>query len=142
MSKVGPILCVEDDEDDQYLIEQLLRELGVTNPIEFFGDGQQALTYLEKTREQPFLILCDINMPRMNGIELRQRIDANWYLRKKAIPFIFLTTAGEDRLVELAYTSTIQGFFQKAHGYEDLKQQLNRIVNYWRSCSHPHTLFD
>jgi CheY-like chemotaxis protein len=112
------------------------------NPIEFFGDGQQALAYLEKTKEQPFLILCDINMPRMNGIELRQRIDASGYLRKKAIPFIFLTTAGEDRLVELAYTSTIQGFFQKAHSYEDLKQQLNMIVMYWLRCSHPHTLFD
>ena len=81
MSKKGPILLIEDDEDDQLLISQAIHRLALANPVHIFHNGQEALAYLEATKEQPFLILCDINMPLLNGLELRAEINQNEYLR-------------------------------------------------------------
>ena len=71
----GPILLIEDDEDDQFLLQQMIHGLDVKNQLRFFSNGQQVLDYLRVTQEQPFVILCDVNMPVMNGLELRRKID-------------------------------------------------------------------
>lgn len=138
MSVKGPIISVEDDEDDQYLIRRGLEALGVSNKLLFFPNGLAALEYLEKMIEQPFLILCDINMPLMNGLELRQRINSSENLRRKSIPFIYLTTASNSELVRTAYDQTVQGFYKKATTYQGLQEQLALIVAYWKSCLHPN----
>ena len=67
------VLLVEDDEDDQYLIKEAVQALGLPNEVRFFSNGQLALDYLEITAEQPFIILCDINMPIMNGLACTSR---------------------------------------------------------------------
>lgn len=141
MSLKGPIISIEDDEDDQYLIERILTDLAIPNEIRFFQNGQAALQYLEATPEQPFLILCDINMPVMNGIELRRRITGSEYLKKKAIPFIFLTTASNQELVQIAYDETVQGFYKKSTDFVDFREQIRLIVKYWQSCLHPNSQF-
>ncbi|KAB7733151.1 response regulator [Rudanella paleaurantiibacter] len=137
MSLKGPIISVEDDEDDQYLIGETLKNLGVPNEVRFFPNGEAALQYLETTTEQPFLILCDINMPLMNGLELRQRILANQHLAQKAIPFIFLTTAATPQIIRTAYDATVQGFYKKATDYASMQHQLKLIIDYWQHCMHP-----
>lgn len=138
MSKKGPILLIEDDEDDQFLISQAVQQLAIVNPVAVFHDGQEALYYLETTQEQPFLILCDINMPRLNGLELRARINQSEYLRKKAIPFVFLTTTASAETVREAYDESVQGFYQKAVSQAGLQAQLRLIVEYWQTCLHPN----
>lgn len=138
MSLKGPIVSIDDDEDDQYLIGQTLKELNIPNKILFFGNGQEALHYLETTTEQPFLILCDVNMPIMNGLELRFRINASEYLRQKSIPFIYLTTAANTQLIRTAYDSAVQGFYKKASDYIGMRYQIRLIVEYWQSCLHPN----
>lgn len=141
MSVKGPIISIEDDVDDQYIIRQVIRELGVSNDLIFFNNGQEALAYLQTMTEQPFLILCDINMPLMDGIELRERICSDEQLERKSIPFIFLTTAADKKMVRDAYDATVQGFFQKADTYDGLRQQLRLIIEYWGACLHPNSLF-
>lgn len=136
----GPIIIIEDDEDDQFFIKKILDELDVPNAVHFFENGQQVLDYLSVNVEQPFIILCDVNMPLMGGLELRRHIDANEVIKKKAVPFIFLTTDASPRLVQDAYEATIQGFFKKAVGYQAAKEQLQWIVGYWLHCIHPHNL--
>ena len=138
MSIKGPIISIEDDVDDQFLIQSVVEELGLPNKILFFGNGLEALLFLETTQEQPFLIICDINMPVMNGLELRERIDKNDYLRKKSIPFIFLSTADNPLVIETAYQSTIQGFFKKENSFNDLKNRIKIIFDYWQCCLHPN----
>jgi CheY-like chemotaxis protein len=138
MSLNGPILCIDDDEDDQYLICQALNQLMLPNPVVLLTDGQQALDYLLATQERPFLILCDINMPLMNGLELRRQVNASEYLRKKSIPFVFLTTTASEYSVEEAYKESVQGFYQKATTYPALSRQLKLIVEYWQNCLHPN----
>lgn len=138
MSKKGPILLIEDDEDDQLLISQAIQRLAVTNPIRIFHNGQEALDYLEKTQERPFLILCDINMPLLNGLELRAEINQKEYLRQKAIPFVFLTTTASPETIRVAYDESVQGFYQKAVSQVGLQHQLKLIIDYWQSCLHPN----
>lgn len=138
MSLRGPIVSIEDDADDQYLLKSVLEEMKIPNAVHFFDNGLEALKYLEVTKEQPFLILCDINMPVMNGLELRQYIDGNDYLKKKSIPFVFLSTSGNARLVEVAYESTIQGYYKKASGFDAFKKQIELIIEYWKACLHPN----
>ncbi|WP_353720429.1 response regulator [Dyadobacter sp. 676] len=138
MSVRGPIISIEDDVDDQFLIRSVVEELDIPNELLFFNNGVDALMYLETTRDQPFLILCDINMPVMNGLEFRERIEKNEYLRKKSIPFVFLSTADNPLVIEAAYGSTIQGFFKKENSFEDLKDRIRVIYDYWSYCLHPN----
>ena len=133
----GPILYVEDDEDDQFLLTQAMKAVGVANKICFFSNGEAALTYLKTTQERPFLILCDINMPVMNGIELARTIYENEFLRHKSIPFVYLTTAANPELVKTAYEMPVQGFYQKPATNEELQAQLRLIIDYWTSCLRP-----
>lgn len=139
MSNQGPILLIEDDEDDQLLISQAIRRVDIVNPIYLFHNGQDALAYLEGTPQQPFLILCDINMPRLNGLELRAKINQSAYLREKAIPFVFLTTTASREAIRQAYDESVQGFYQKATSLAELDKQIRLIVEYWQSCLHPNS---
>ena len=142
MSAQGPILIIEDDEDDQFMIRLALDQLNVSNDKRFFDNGQRALDYLLTTTEQPFLIFCDINMPLLNGLELRETINENEYLRKKAVPFVFLTTSANQNAVRIAYDLTVQGYFKKASSFEGIKAQLQLTVAYWKSCLHPNNIAD
>jgi CheY-like chemotaxis protein len=135
-----PIVIVEDDADDQYFIRTICEKLGVTAELLFFDNGQRALTYLETTTSRTFLILCDINMPIMNGLELRRKIQENTRLRRKSIPFVFLSTAARQKEVEEAYDLTVQGFFVKAPHLSDMEKSIELILRYWLDCKHPNSL--
>ena len=138
MSLKGPYVVVEDDEDDQFLIGEALKAVQLSNEVRYFSNGQVALDYLKTTPEQPSLILCDVNMPLMNGLEFRQRINQDEHLRKKSIPFVFLTTSSSVDAIETAYQHSVQGFFKKASRYADLEEQIRLIVMYWQGCLHPN----
>ena len=133
----SPIVFIDDDEDDQTMFQQALAELSVPHPVVFFSDGQAALDYLSTTTQLPFLIISEISMPRMSGLELRQQLEQNPVLRKKSIPFIFMTYPVVDHLVEEAYELTIQGLFEKKTSFDEWKQQLRDILRYWTECQHP-----
>ena len=90
MNKNGEIIIIEDDADDRELFAEIFTALKINNEIRFFTNGIDALEYLEKPEIEPFLILSDINMPKLNGFELRQRVFTNTELSKKCIPYIFL----------------------------------------------------
>lgn len=137
--KSGPIILVEDDMDDQELIIDALKLLKVPNEIKTFDNGQKAFDFLKITDKQPFLILSDVNMPVINGLQLKHEIEKNEYLRTKCIPFIFLSTSAEAKAVEEAFALGVQGFFVKEITYEGIHQQLKGIVDYWKSCRHPNS---
>lgn len=138
MAKNGPIILVEDDTDDQDIMHDVLRSLNVPNALVVFKNGKEAEAYLRTTTEQPFLILCDINMPVMNGLELRAIIENDPFLRGKSIPFVFLSTTGNPITVRKAYDLTVQGFFQKKNNLAELTANLKMIIAYWHACLHPN----
>ena len=137
--KNGPIIIIEDDADDKKLLEDVLRELKIHNSITWFDNCHRALQYLRETPVQPFIIFSDVYMPGFTGIELKRQIDADPELRKKSIPFVFLTTTITQETVDEAYSDmTVQGFFAKEYSYEKLKETLKIIVDYWSVCQHPN----
>lgn len=138
MNKTGPIVIIEDDTDDQNILTDIFQELNYENELIFFGDGIQALEYLTNTDIEPFLVLSDINMPKLNGMELREKIINNEDLRMKSIPYLFFSTSAEQNHVIDAYSRSIQGFFIKPHSYDNLKKILVKIVEYWQACESPN----
>lgn len=138
MNKDGPIIIIEDDMDDQYILTEIFNELNYENKLIFFGDGVQALEYLVKTDVEPFLVLSDINMPKLNGMELREKVHNNEDLRLKSIPYLFFSTSAEQKHVIDAYSRSIQGFFIKPSNYDKLKSVIVKIVEYWQECESPN----
>ncbi|ARK08845.1 response regulator [Fibrella sp. ES10-3-2-2] len=137
MSITAPIVCIEDDEDDQHLLKLVFKDLQIERELLFFDNGETALEYLIHTEQKPSLILCDVNLPIINGVELRKQLNSNEALRKKSIPFLFFSTSADLRLVRTAYELTVQGFFRKANSYASLKRQIGLILDYWNDCIHP-----
>src|SRR5438045_4972334 len=134
MNKSGPIIIIEDDLDDQDVLTDVFKELNYRNKLIFFCDSLQALEYLTKTEIEPFLVLSDINMPKLNGMELREKVHNNEDLRLKSIPYLFFSTSAEQKHVIDAYSRSIQGFFVKQTNYDKLKKVIVKIVEYWQEC--------
>lgn len=138
MNKSGPIIIIEDDLDDQDILTEIFQELDYKNEIIFFNEGEKALDYLTDTNIEPFIIFSDINMPKLNGMELRAKIHENEDLRIKSIPYLFFSTSAEQQHVVDAYSKSIQGFFVKPKKYEEIKETIKTIVEYWQKCVSPN----
>lgn len=136
----GPIIIIEDDMDDQELLKEIFSELEVPNLIRFFTSCQQAFDYLMSTMEKPFLIISDINVPAMTGLDFCRKIRENEYLRMKTIPFIFLSTTREQKVIIKAYEMSVQGFFVKPNSVDELREIVRMIVGYWDKCRHPYAV--
>ncbi|RYY14427.1 MAG: response regulator, partial [Chitinophagaceae bacterium] len=109
MSARGPIIIIEDDEDDREFYITTLNELQVDNEVIFFDDAEDAYNFLQQTPKKPLIILSDINLPGMSGIEFKKKIQENPYLRSRSIPFVFLTTSSNQATVAAAYLMMVQG---------------------------------
>ena len=138
MNKTGPIIVIEDDEDDRALLNEVFKELNFINEIVYCEDGVQALDYLTATPIEPFVILSDINMPRLNGMALREQIHNNEDLRLKCIPYLFFTTTSNQQHVIDAYSKSVQGFFVKPHSFDKLKIIIRKVIEYWQECESPN----
>ena len=138
MNKGGPIIIIEDDLDDQEVLSEVFQELAYKNEIIFFGDGEKALEYLINTKVEPFIIFSDVNMPKLSGMELRQKVHENEALRLKSIPYLFFSTSAEQDHVVDAYSKSVQGFFVKPSSYSEIKETIKTIVEYWNKCVSPN----
>jgi CheY-like chemotaxis protein len=138
MNKTGPFIVIEDDLDDQEILTTIFKEYEYPNEVIFFKDGEDALEFLINTDTEPFIIFSDINMPKLNGMELREKVHNNEDLRIKSIPYLFFTTTAEQRHVIDAYSKSIQGFFIKPRSYEKLRTMIRNIVEYWKDCESPN----
>src|SRR5687768_11975663 len=127
MNKTGPIIIIEDDADDQEILEEIFQELNYKNKLIFFTDSEKALQYLIDTDIEPFLVMSDINMPKLNGMELREKVHNNEDLRLKSIPYLFFSTSAEQEHVIDAYSRSIQGFFVKPTSYDKLRSIMVKI---------------
>ena len=140
MNKTGPIVIIEDDQDDKEILTEIFNELAYKNEIVFFEDSVLALEYLTGTEIEPFLVLSDINMPKLNGMELREKIHNNEDLRLKSIPYLFFTITAEQNHVIDAYSRSIQGFFVKPRSSDKIKTLIAQIGESWMECESPKYL--
>lgn len=137
MKRSGPIIVIDDDLEDQQILDEIFKNLRVPNEIIFFTEGARALEYLSTTEDQPFLILSDINMPCVDGFEVRSRIYHNVNLKLKYIPYLFFTTSVDKKAVVNAYDMGVQGFFIKPTTMAGMQESLKKIIDYWQVCYAP-----
>jgi CheY-like chemotaxis protein len=138
MNRNGPIIIIEDDKDDQLLLTEVFANLSYPNKLHFFPEGQSALNYLNSTDVIPFLILSDINLPKLDGFALRSKIKMDAKLQLKCIPYLFFSTASSQKMVIDAYSLSVQGFFIKQNKMAELEKTIIVIMEYWQRCASPN----
>jgi len=131
MNKTGPIVIIEDDLDDQEMLTIIFKELDVKNEMRFFADGEGALEYLRLDTVFPFLILSDLNLPKIDGFNLKKIIQQDEKVHAKSIPYLFFSTHIDVNFIKEAYRISIQGIFKKPDSYARLKYTIETIVDYW-----------
>lgn len=134
MNLSGPIIVIDDDPDDQYLYKKAFEKMRLENNVVSFYNGLEALAFLQQPAIEPFLILCDINMPLMNGLEMREEMCKNPALCKKNTPFIFMSTSARQSDIDKAAALYTHGFFQKEISSVKHEMLLKKIVEYWSDC--------
>lgn len=138
MNRNGPVIVIEDDLDDQELLKMVFKKSGYVNQLIFFDDGQEALDFLNSSDLTPFIILSDINMPKLDGFGLRSKIRMDAKLQLRCIPYIFFSTALTKNTVIDAYGMSAQGFFKKDDSVAELEHTISVIMEYWRKCASPN----
>lgn len=133
------ILLVEDDVIDVKNVQRAFEKLNIINPLAVASDGLQALEFLrgENGRKKivPGLILMDINMPRMNGLELLRILRSDQELC--LITVVVLTTSNEERDIVEAYQFNVAGYIVKPVMPEAFFEAMKVINKYWQLCERP-----
>ena len=125
-----PILLVEDDKIDAMTVVRALKEIKVTNEVVNCRNGEEALEYLRKDNNQaPCIILLDLNMPRMNGIEFLKIAREESLLTKT--PVVILTTSKEDQDRLESFKLNAAGYIVKPVDYHQLVEVIKTINLYW-----------
>ena len=125
-----PILLVEDDTVDVMTVKRALKDVQVTSELVPAGDGEQALAYLrDDGNAKPCVILLDLNMPKMNGIEFMRIIKADEVLQR--IPIIVLTTSNSDQDISKSFELGAAGYMLKSVDYKKFIEIIKTIDLYW-----------
>lgn len=134
--KSKPILLIEDDSVDAMTVRRALKELNVTNPLQHVENGEEALSHLRDGQlERPCLILLDLNMPIMNGIEFLQVVKADPELR--LLPIVALTTSDEQQDKVESFQLGVAGYMRKPVEYQQFVEIMRTIDAYWTISESP-----
>jgi CheY-like chemotaxis protein len=124
------ILLVEDDVVDRMTVERALKEIHVLNPLSTVENGEEALEFLrDPANMQPGIILLDLNMPKMNGIEFLQMIKNDDALKR--IPVIVLTTSKDEQDRVNSFNLGVAGYMIKPVDYLQFVEVVRAIDLYW-----------
>ena len=134
--KSKPILLIEDDFVDAMTVKRAIKELHISNPLEHAENGEDALTYLrDNAKERPCLILLDLNMPVMNGIEFLQVVKTIPELQ--CIPVVALTTSDEQQDKVESFQLGVAGYMRKPVEYRQFVEIMHTIDTYWTISESP-----
>ncbi len=137
MRNSKPILLVEDDRVDIMTVKRTFKDLKITNQLVCLGDGNQALEYLRnENNEKPCVILLDLNMPKMNGVEFLRTIKADKAL--KEIPVVVLTTSKKEQDVIESFNLGVAGYIVKPVDYKKFVETIRTIGLYWTLSELPN----
>lgn len=132
------ILLVEDDEIDAMGIERSFKKADLTNKIIRANDGIEALELLRTNSvNSPYIVLLDLNMPRMNGKEFLEAIRADEHL-KKSVVFVLTTSDDEKDIVE-SYNKQVAGYFVKGELEDNHKELIEMLEKFWSLTRFPLT---
>lgn len=132
---MGSILLVEDTEDDIELTRRALKKNRLTNPLVVTRDGQEALDYLLEAEELPAIILLDLQLPKIGGLEVLRRLKAD--PRTRLIPIIILTSSREERDVVDGYTNGANSYIRKPVDFDQFTEAVRQLGLYWLILNEP-----
>lgn len=132
MDKNGPIILIDDDEDDLHLFIDIFSDMNLSNEVHLFKSTKSVIAFLQRPEILPFLIISDIHMPMMNGFELRDLLRKDPLIRAKNIPYLFFSTATGLKVASGQGSPEFQGIFKKPDKKSDWKHVLEAIVEYWK----------
>ena len=138
--KTVSILLVEDNDLDAEKLQRILNRIGDQRAITRARDGIEALDILRDPARMPtppFVIILDLNMPRMNGQEFLEEVRADAKL--KGLPIVVLTTSDRRADIEQAYANQVSGYLTKPLDLEDTATMLQSICEFWGRCEFPHS---
>ena len=135
--RTNMILLVEDNPDDEALTLRALKKNNILNEVVVARDGVEALDFLFGTgahagrdlARMPEVILLDINLPRINGLEVLEKIRANE--RTKLLPVVILTTSNEERDKLKSYTLGANSFIRKPVDFQQFSEAIRHLGIYW-----------
>lgn len=131
------LLVIEDDDVDYLSIKRSLMKRGIANTIVRAKDGQYALDLLNRAEvTSPFIILLDIQMPRMNGFEFLKHIRSNENLCSSIV--FMLTTSKSEADIMSSYKHNVAGYFIKENTGEEFLSIVDLLENYWKLVRFPH----
>jgi len=132
-----PILLVEDDRVDAMTLKRALNDQKVISPLVQVTNGEEAIEYLRNGgNQEPCLILLDLNMPKMNGVEFLKIVKADETLKK--IPIVVLTTSAEERDIAESFERGAAGYMVKSVDYEKFVEIVRAIDAYWSLSELPN----
>lgn len=137
------ILLVEDNQDDEELTLRALSRNHITNQVQVVRDGQEALDWLEATGphagrdpdDVPALILLDLKLPKIDGLEVLRRLRAN--PRTALVPVVILTSSKEDRDRASGYQSGANSYVQKPVDFTQFVDAVRQLGMYWLMLNEP-----
>jgi CheY-like chemotaxis protein len=143
MSEIKTIMLVEDNPQDEMLILRSLRKVNLANQVDVARDGQQALDYLFREGEfagrggpgLPAVVLLDINLPRVNGLEVLERLRAD--PRTSMLPVVILTSSDEERDRLRSYEEGANSFVRKPLDFAEFAETVARLGVYWLATNMP-----
>ncbi len=138
MSGSGAILLVEDNPMDADLTVRAFRRRKVTNPIAVARDGEEALAWIprwEAGEPLPVVILLDLKLPRVHGLEVLRQLKSHAALRR--IPVVVLTTSTEEKDVQSAYELGANSYIVKPVDFDKFMDVAAQIDLYWVVLNHP-----
>lgn len=125
-----PILLVEDDRVDVMTVKRALKDIRVANRLKVAGNGEEALMMLKNSNnDKPCIILLDLNMPRMNGIEFLKVLRQDQTMRR--IPVVIITTSREEQDKVASFNLGVAGYMLKPVDYQQFVQVVKTIDLYW-----------
>ncbi len=126
------VLAVEDNEDDITLMKRIFQKQMPDYTIRYISDGEEALDYLKSKQfkeELPRLILLDIKIPKVNGLELLRSIRK--YEEYKSIPVVMLSSSDRDDEIQLSYHLGANSYIEKPKSFTELSKALPAMIDYW-----------
>ncbi|HJW55839.1 MAG TPA: response regulator [Burkholderiaceae bacterium] len=137
------ILLVEDNTQDEMLILRVLKKINLANTVDVVRDGQQAVDYLfvegefaaRAGSELPTVMLLDIGLPRLSGLEVLARVRAD--PRTRLLPVVILTSSDEERDRLKSYESGANSFVRKPLDFAEFAETVARLGIYWLATNHP-----
>lgn len=130
MTALKSILLVEDDIVDMMSVKRALKDINVTNPLYHVENGIEALEYLaDKEKPRPTIILLDLNMPKMGGIEFLSIMKKDESIRR--IPVIILTTSRAEYDKIQSYDLGVAGYMIKPVDYHQFMEVIRAMCMYW-----------